>query len=152
VDTALASGAIAVGLPFIKKTAVELLKPDYKSQEEVEQKISAGLAQFYREKYPRIFSSRSNDIQSAAAALSAIYDRNVFPDLKVTWGTYPNNMGHMEVPGCFRCHDESHTTSDKKTITQDCSTCHQSLAVEETVPGILKTLGIADILAKTQRQ
>ncbi len=152
VDAALASGAITVGLPFIKKTAVELLKADYKSQEEAAQKISAGLQQYYREKYPRILSSRPNDIQSAAVALSAIYGRNVFPDLKVTWGTYPNNLGHTEVQGCFRCHDENHATLDKKTITQDCSACHQSLAMEETAPDILKTLGIADILAKTQKQ
>jgi nitrate/TMAO reductase-like tetraheme cytochrome c subunit len=152
VDAALASGAIATGLPFVKKAGVELLKAGYQSQEDAGQKISAGLAQFYREKYPNIFSSRFNDIQSAAVAVSAIYGRNVFQELKVTWSTYPNNLGHMEAPGCFRCHDENHATSDKKTITQDCSTCHQSLAVEETAPDILKTLGIADILAKTQKQ
>ena len=152
VDAALASSAIAAGLPFAKKAGLELLKADYKSQEQAEQKISAGLAQFYREKYPNIFSSRSNDIQSAAAALSAIYGRNVFPDLKVTWGTYPNNLGHMDTPGCFRCHDENHATPDKKTITQDCSTCHQAVAVEETAPDILKSLGIAEILTKTQKQ
>jgi len=78
----------------------------------------------------------------------AIYGSNVFPDLKVTWGTYPNNLGHMDAPGCFRCHDDSHSTSDnkaaagKKTITQDCSTCHEMLATEETSPAILKTLGL----------
>jgi hypothetical protein len=152
VDAALASGGIATGLPFVKKTSGELLKADYKSQDEAEQKISSGLMQFYREKYPNIFATRSNDIQSAAGTLSAIYSRNVFPDLKVTWGTYPNNLGHMDFPGCFRCHDESHVTSDKKTITQDCTTCHQSLAMDETSPDILKTLGLADILAKTQKQ
>ncbi|HTB15016.1 MAG TPA: NapC/NirT family cytochrome c [Bryobacteraceae bacterium] len=152
MDAALATGAIAAGLPFVKKAGLELLKADYKSQEEAAQKISAGLAQFYREKYPRIFSSRGNDIQSAAVGLSAIYGRNVFPDLKVTWGTYPNNLGHMDTSGCFRCHDENHATPDKKTITQDCSTCHQAVAVEETAPDILKSLGIADILAKTQKQ
>ncbi len=54
--------------------------------------------------------------------------------------------------GCFRCHDESHVTFDKKTITQDCTICHNALAVEETAPDVLKTLGIADILAKTQKQ
>ena len=42
-------------------------------------------------------------------------------------------------------------TSDKKTITQDCSTCHQALAVEETSPDVLKTLGIADALTKAQK-
>jgi hypothetical protein len=68
----------------------------------------------------------------------------VFPDLKVSWGTYPNNLGHADYPGCFRCHDESHATADKKTITQDCGACHQALAVEEASPEILKTLGVAD--------
>jgi mono/diheme cytochrome c family protein len=72
--------------------------------------------------------------------LLAIYQRNVFPEFGVKWGTYPNNLGH---DGCFRCHDESHATPQKKTITQDCSTCHNPLAVEETSPPILKSLGLA---------
>ena len=64
----------------------------------------------------------------------------MFPDLKVTWGTYPNNLGHTDYPGCFRCHDEAHLTADKKTISQDCSLCHQPVAVDEASPDILKTL------------
>jgi hypothetical protein len=60
-------------------------------------------------------------------------------------GTYPNNLGHMDSPGCFRCHDGSHMTADgKETIGQDCDTCHQLLAVEESAPDILKTLGLWD--------
>jgi len=152
VDRALASGEIGTGLPFVKKTALELLKADYKSSEEAEEKIPAGLTRFYRDKYPNVFSTRINDIQGAGHAVAAIYGRNVFPDLKVTWGTYPNNLGHADFPGCFRCHDESHATSDKKTITQDCTICHNALAVEEAAPDVLKTLGLADILAKTQKQ
>ena len=70
----------------------------------------------------------------------------------MTWGTYPNNLGHADFPGCFRCHDENHATSDKKTITQDCTTCHNALAVEEAAPDVLKTLGLADMIAKTQKQ
>jgi nitrate/TMAO reductase-like tetraheme cytochrome c subunit len=152
LDGAMKSGDIATGLPFIKKTSLALLKADYKSGEEAEQKISSGLAQFYREKYPDVFAGRSNDIQNSARTVAAIYNRNVFPDLKVTWGTYPNNLGHTDFPGCFRCHDENHATADKKTISQDCTTCHNPLAVEEASPDVLKTLGLADILAKTQKQ
>jgi hypothetical protein len=75
----------------------------------------------------------------------------VAPDLKVTWGTYPNNLGHTDFPGCFRCHDGSHSTLDKKvTITQDCNTCHEPLAVEKTSPAVLKTLGLADHIASLQ--
>jgi hypothetical protein len=75
--------------------------------------------------------------------LLAIYQRNVFPDLKVTWGTYLNNLGHTDAPGCFRCHDGGHSTVTGQTITQDCDTCHKVVAVEEASPQILKTIGIA---------
>jgi hypothetical protein len=44
-------------------------------------------------------------------AVAAIYLRNVFPDLKVTWGSHPNNTGHNDSPGCFRCHDGSATSN-----------------------------------------
>ena len=66
----------------------------------------------------------------------------MYPDFGVKWGTYPSNLGHMDSPGCFRCHDESHATAAKKTITQDCNSCHQALAVDETSPDVLKTLGL----------
>jgi hypothetical protein len=144
VDDAIAAGRIPGGLPFIKKTGVALIRAAYRTDEEAGQKIPSGLADFYRQKYPDIASKRSQNIQSATQTLLAIYRQNVFPDLKVAWGTYSNNLGHSDYPGCFRCHDEDHATADKKTITQDCSVCHKVLAVEETSPEILKTLGVGD--------
>ena len=85
---------------------------------------------------------------SAATTLAGIYNTNVFPDLGVTWGLYPNNLGHQTFPGCFRCHDEEHKAADGKTITQDCSACHEAVAVDESNPEVLKTLGLdAKILA-----
>ena len=152
VDEAMARGEIPVGLPFVKKTAVELLKASYSSDEDAAQRIPAGLSAYYRGKYPAVASQRADGIQSAGEALLAIYRHNVFPDLKVAWGTYPNNLGHADDPGCFRCHDGSHATTDKKAIPQDCDTCHDALAVEETSPEILKTLGIADRLSKFEKQ
>ncbi len=146
VDEAIARGEIPVGLPFVKKTAVELLKASYSGDAEAMQKIPAGLSAYYQGKYP------AAKIQAAGQALLAIYQRNVFPDLKVTWGTYPDNLGHTDNPGCFRCHDDSHATSDKKTITQDCNACHQAIAVEEASPEILKTLGMADRLSEFERK
>jgi len=53
-----------------------------------------------------------------------IYRRNVFPEMNVQFGTYPDNRGHMDSPGCFRCHDDNHTAKDGATISQDCETCH----------------------------
>ncbi len=145
VDRAMAQGQISADLPFVKKTAIELLKASYGSRDEAAQKIPAGFSAFYQQKYGDMWAKRSNDIQLAGQALVGIYQSNVFPDLKVTWGTYPNNLGHMDDPGCFRCHDGSHATAEAKTITQDCSSCHEMIATEETSPAILKTLGLSDI-------
>ena len=151
VDRAMAAGSIATGLPFVKKTGVALLKATYTSAEEAGQKIPGNLKTFYVQKYPDIAAKREGDIQAAGQVLAGIYQSNVFPDLKVTWGTYPNHLGHMDDPGCFRCHDDSHATSDKKTIPQDCSTCHQAVAMEEPAPEVLKTLGVSDWISRFQR-
>jgi hypothetical protein len=152
VDQAMTRGEIQAGLPFIKKTGVELLKATYASEEDAAQKIPAGLNSFYQQKYSDIWVKRSNDVHLAGQSLVAIYRNNVFPDLKVTWGTYDNNLGHTDSPGCFRCHDDAHVTADKKTITQDCSTCHQMLATEEAAPSILKTLGLGAATERVQKQ
>jgi NapC/NirT cytochrome c family, N-terminal region len=153
VDRAMGLGVISPTLPFIKKKAVELLKASYSSNEEASRTIPAALTRFYQQSDPITSSARSKDISSAGAEIAAIYNRNVFPDLKVTWGTFPNNLGHTDFPGCFRCHDGSHSTSDQKlTIPQDCSTCHEPIAIEEASPGVLKTMGLAERIASLQKR
>jgi hypothetical protein len=84
------------------------------------------------------------DIAAAAKEILAIWDRNIFPDMNVTWGKYPMNIGHTDFPGCFRCHDGSHTAKDGNAITQDCNACHNILSMEEKDPKILTDLGIAE--------
>jgi hypothetical protein len=142
VNESLASSALPSTLPYIKKTSVEILKTEYTSSAEAARKIPAALRKYYREKHPDVYAKRSDDIARAGTAMLAIYNRNVFPDLEVTWGTYPDNLGHTDFQGCFRCHDEAHATSGKKTITQDCGVCHNALAVDEASPDVLKTLGL----------
>jgi hypothetical protein len=148
VDSAIAAGQIPVGLPFAHKTSVEILKASYSKGAG----IPAAFTAFYRQKYPDIATKRADDITSAGKALLSLYQRNVFPDLGVKWGTYPSNLGHADGAGCFRCHDENHTTPQKKTISQDCSLCHNPLAVEETSPAVLKTLGLDQKLSSLLKQ
>jgi hypothetical protein len=89
------------------------------------QAITRRLTDFYRGELKDQFASRQKDVERAAAATAGMYLRNVFPDMKVTWGTYPNNLGHTDFPGCFRCHDDSHKATDGSTIRQDCELCHK---------------------------
>ena len=105
-------------------------------------KAIAELQALVREKYPQIFAERQKEVQASAKAVASAYERNVFPEMGVKWGTYINNIGHTDFPGCFRCHDGEHTTKSGATISQDCSTCHEMLAMEEPDPKILKDLGM----------
>lgn len=144
MDQAMADGELPTSLPFLKKRGLEILKQQYATQKEAGEKIPAALAQYYQQNYPDVYRQQGADVDRAGKALLAIFDRNVFPEMKVFWGTYPNNIGHTDFPGCFRCHDGAHNTKDaSQSIPQDCSTCHNLLAADEANPKILVDLGIA---------
>jgi nitrate/TMAO reductase-like tetraheme cytochrome c subunit len=152
VDKALALGTIPVSLPYLKKQAVQILKTPYESNADATTKIPAALTAYYQKNHPSLLEQRRDEIQKAGATLELIYNRNVFPDLKVTWGTYPNNLGHEDFPGCFRCHDERNQVGSSKTLTQDCSACHEMPAMEETSAKILETLGLANRLQALKKR
>ena len=141
VDRAMSDGHINPTLPFIKKAAVEALKRDYPSRDAAVGEIATSLESFYRSKYPQINETRGADVKNAVEAVKAIYLQNIFPDMRVSWGTYPNNTGHTDSPGCFRCHDGNHVSSDGRAIPNDCSTCHDLLAMEEKNPKVLTDIG-----------
>jgi hypothetical protein len=138
----MAQGHPNASLPFVHKEGLELIKATYTSQDEAATKITSGLENFYRTKYPDVWNGQRAEIDQAAKTLVTIYSRNVFPFMKVTWGTHPNNIGHNSYPGCFRCHDASHNAKDGKSITNDCSTCHNLVATDEANPKQLADLGI----------
>jgi hypothetical protein len=60
--------------------------------------------------------------------------------MKIGWGAYPSFLGHTVADGCFRCHDDEHSTKDGRKITQDCALCHTVLAQDEIEPKILTDL------------
>lgn len=144
VDNALSGGRISPQLPWIKKKAVELLRVDYPDRTTAAQKILDGVTDFYRTAHPDTFRANRAQIEQAAQAVQAIYLRNIFPEMKVTWGTYPNNIGHSDFLGCFRCHDGSHSTKDGRLINYDCNACHSILALEDPNPKILQDLGLRE--------
>ncbi|MGD0467200.1 MAG: NapC/NirT family cytochrome c [Terriglobales bacterium] len=142
VDKQMSLGRISPDLPYIRKKAVEVLKVNYPTRDAAQQSITAGIDQFYQTNYPAIYQAQRTVVEQAGAEVAKIYLRNVFPDMRVTWGTHPNNIGHNDSPGCFRCHDGSHTSADGQTIPNDCSTCHQILAAGEVNPKVLTDLGM----------
>ena len=142
VDKQMSIGRISSDLPYIRKKAVDVLKVNYTTREVAEQSITSEIAKFYQSNYPAIDGARGAAVKQAGEEVANIYLRNIFPYMRVTWGTHPNNLGHNDSPGCFRCHDGNHTSADGQTITNDCSTCHQILASGEENPKILTDLGL----------
>ena len=141
VDKSITENRISQQLPYIKKKAVELLRTEYPDRETATKNLVSGITEFYRTSYPDVYRDHRPLVESAAQQVLKIYLRNVFPEMKVTWGTYINNIGHEDFLGCFRCHDGNHNSTDGRTITQDCNACHSILAMEETNPAILAQLG-----------
>jgi len=144
IDDAMTGGSISTSLPFAKKTSVALAKGSYASEADAAMQIPAAFVKYYRETWPAVYAKQPQDVTRSAQGVLAVYKRNVFPAMKVTWGIYPENVGHTDSPGCFRCHDEQHVAASKKTITQDCNACHNVLAVDEPAPKILTELGMDD--------
>jgi nitrate/TMAO reductase-like tetraheme cytochrome c subunit len=142
LNRAMEEGAVSPSLPWVHKEGLQLLKADYASEADAGVKIPQQLQAFYQSSHPELLSSKAAQIKSAADELVLLYSQNVFPYMKVTWGTHPNHIGHMSYPGCFRCHDGDHAAKDGTSITQDCAACHNLLAVEEPKPKVLADLGI----------
>lgn len=142
VDLRMSRGLVSTELPFIRKKAVELLKVNYPDRDTAQKQISEGIENYYRTSYPDIYNGKRALVEQSADNIAKIYLRNIFPDMKVTWGVHPNNLGHNDFPGCFRCHDGSHTSADGQTISNDCTACHNLLAVQEENPKILTDLGL----------
>jgi hypothetical protein len=124
VNRALAEGTIPRNVPFIKREAMAALTQTYPSQQAADEQIAQRLREFYRANFNQFYMGRRQDVERAVLGTQELYKRNVFPAMSVGWGTYPNNIGHMDFPGCFRCHDENHKTKEGKAIGQDCSLCH----------------------------
>ena len=120
VNLAMELGQIDRTLPWIKTNAVYVLTRSFKTDEEARDGIATLLTQRYPDD-PRV--------RQVIPAVQQIYRDNFFPEMKANWSVYPDNIGHMIWPGCFRCHDGNHKTDEGKTIkANDCNACHTILA------------------------
>ena len=142
LDRKLAEGDIPAELPFIKRQGIELITASYETADQARATITAKLNAWYRDKYPELVTAKPNLLEAAVQGVVAAYSENVFPAMKVEWGTYTNHISHgpdFDI-GCFRCHDDLHESPEGKTISADCNTCHTLLAIEEEEPKILQAL------------
>ena len=127
VDAALTQGKIDIGLPYIKREALEALEPPSQSLAEANAKAE-DIKEFYRTNYTTIYSEKVTAIEQAVAEVKEIARLTTFPHMKVSWETYIDNSSHLESPGCLRCHGKLVELVDNKAegevINADCNLCH----------------------------
>jgi len=140
INYAITAGEVPRELPEIKSVATELCAAEYGSMGEAMQAIAAGIQEHYRTKYPEVFEGKKDLVAQAVRGVQRAFSQNIFPEMKVRWSAYPNSIGHLEFNGCFRCHNDRHTSSDQKRISRDCHLCHFIIAQGPT--GQLETATI----------
>ena len=141
VDREMTAGLLPQKLPLFRKAALAVLTKPYASRAEAAAQIPGGLLAFYGEKQPEALAANRAEIERAGPMLRTLYEKNVYPEMKLGWGNYPLHLGHTDSPGCFRCHGEELRSKAGKTITQDCESCHKVLGVDEKDIAALKDLG-----------
>ncbi|MEW6116322.1 MAG: NapC/NirT family cytochrome c [Nitrospirota bacterium] len=136
VDAALASGQINQAIPDIKRFAVNALTLQYRSEAEALQGIARSLTDTYRTVYPDFYAQNAAMVDSAIRAVQLAYQKNFFPEMRVRWSVYPNNVGHFIFPGCMRCHDGNHKDPVGKAVTNECTNCHIILSQGKSDPSV----------------
>ncbi len=128
VNEAMATGLIDSQLPYIKSVSVQALDAGYTKKDIALDSIKTSMEEFYDANYHEIFVNKKAQIESAIQEVQKIYSLNYFPEMNVSWRKFPNNIGHLYSPGCFRCHDGKHVSEDGKVISKDCTVCHTILS------------------------
>ena len=136
VDQSLSEGKISKELPGIKQIAMKILYKDYSTKDSAFLAIRNQITEFYKAGNPALLTDKKSDIEAAIVEIQTDYSKNIFPFMKSSWKSYPNNVGHMESDGCFRCHNDRHATEQGKVISKDCNLCHTILA--QGTPGTME--------------
>ncbi|MEO7192789.1 MAG: NapC/NirT family cytochrome c [Vicinamibacterales bacterium] len=118
VDRALVRGEVSADLPFVRRDMVAALSGDYPDEGAALQAIS--------DRLNKALGAGSQGVAQAVQVTQRLYSSNIFPKMKITWGTYKNQLLHPDQSGCFRCHDDEHKAvgDAEKVVRQDCEMCH----------------------------
>ena len=128
VDFGLQSGNINPEIEGIREDSLIALKRDYPSRDEAAAKIGEHLIALQKLRGEKQVEKYESDINKAAEYLLGAYMNNIWPQMAVTWGTYPGHLGHQHFDetgfGCWRCHDDEHESESGNFIKMDCDLCH----------------------------
>jgi hypothetical protein len=124
IESSISRGVISGDIPHIRDLGVQALTREYADQEQAFAGIAQALHTYYKTSEPEFYATGLDKLEAAIAEIQRIYSVSVFKDQKVDWNTHPDNVGHINSPGCFRCHDGKHLSAAKQAIRLECNLCH----------------------------
>jgi hypothetical protein len=136
VNEALVTGKLDKDLPYIKREAIRILSAKYRTTDEALQKIHQGLKEYYLKEYPELSTKNLLKIEASILVVQNMFKKTQFPEMHVRWDTHPDNIGHMEHSGCFRCHGSDLVSKEGKRIEKNCNSCHSVLSQGPKSEGI----------------
>ncbi|HOX76939.1 MAG TPA: NapC/NirT family cytochrome c [Bacteroidales bacterium] len=138
INAAITAGKIPRDLPDIKFQAMQVMNATYSTTDSAMMGIEKGIREYYSTVYEELYNSNPEKISQAIDGIREAFSKNIFPEMKVKWSAYPNHIGHLEFNGCFRCHNNNHSTAEGRTISMDCNLCHSIVA--QGTPGDMQVI------------
>jgi nitrate/TMAO reductase-like tetraheme cytochrome c subunit len=147
VDDAIATGRIDRSLPSAKQRGVELIAavekltgPHAEQAKTIDKLIADSAAK----------AATKPDRKEAEAkfekAMKEILLASAFEAPGLTWKSFPNQTGHKDSAGCFRCHDGKHFDAQNNAIRLQCTLCHDLPTVtREKGKGSVPSTIVADV-------
>jgi hypothetical protein len=125
VDQAILDGRISRDLPNVKARALAAIE---KASKELSGPANERAAELDKRLATAAVKQAKPELDKAEKAfideMRRILLLTSFADKGLTWKTFPNNVGHNDFPGCFRCHDGKHLDADGQAIRLQCTLCH----------------------------
>jgi len=130
LDAALANGKLNKNLPFIKKRSKELLMLEFESEDEAYQLVEAAWKQYafdfpgIEKEFPDAWKEAKWFLKERQSFMANLMQYSRFDNPEISWRSFPENLGHRQSAGCFRCHDGKHVDENSNLIPVNCTTCH----------------------------
>jgi len=134
IDERISLGLMDRSLPFLKREALDAVSSDYRYKEAGLAGIADHMVGFYQRHFPEIARIKMASLDSVVEVLQNVYERNIHPEMNITWGASPSHIGHKGERGCFRCHNSKLTDESGGSIAYDCVLCHSILADMQDEP------------------
>ena len=103
---------------------MEILRNTFTDKDTALMQIREGIINYYKSDFADYYKNNSARIDESVTAIQKAYSQNTFPGMKVAYDVFPDHIGHLEVEGCFRCHNDAFTSENGRKIKRDCNLCH----------------------------